>query len=58
MDIPIGRLQPETEVLLRFACEQLNLSGDGRRIVFDISHFEETLVDPRCVESLDSQLLR
>src|SRR5207249_1190276 len=58
MGIPVGRLQAEADVLRRLACEPLNLSGDGRQIVFNISHFEEALMDPRSVESLHPQFLR
>ena len=49
MNIPMGRLQAKAEVLLRLASEPLNLPGDGRLIILDISHFEEALVDPRSV---------
>src|SRR2546422_4688018 len=52
MDIPVGRLQAKAEVLLRVACEPLNLPIGGRLIVLDVSHFEEALMDPRSVESL------
>ncbi len=58
MDIPVGRLQAQAEVLFRLACEPLNLSGDGRLIFLDISHFEEALMDPRSVEPLLPQFLR
>src|SRR5260370_41037436 len=58
MEIPIGRLQAEADVLLRLACEPLSLPGDGRLIVLDISHFEKALVYPRSVDPKRSHFLR
>jgi len=58
MDIPVGPLQAEAEVLLRPACEPLNLPGDGRRIALDVGDCEEALVDPRSVDPPRPQFLR
>src|SRR5713226_9644988 len=58
MDIPIGRLQANAEVLLWLAGEPLNLPGDGRGVLLDVGHFEEALVDPRSVDPQSSHLLR
>src|SRR5262249_1577159 len=58
LEIPVGGLQAQAEVLLPLACEPLNLPDDGRLIALDVSHFEETLVNPRPVEALLPQFLR
>jgi hypothetical protein len=58
MEILIGRLQTEADVFRRLACEPSNLCGDGRRIVFNISHFEQALVDSRSIDSARPQGLR
>jgi hypothetical protein len=51
MNIPPGRLQSKAKVLYRLACEPLSFPGDGGLIVFDVSHFEEALMNPRSVDS-------
>src|SRR5205807_3991129 len=58
MDIPVGRLQAEADVLLRLACEPLSLPADGRLIALDVSHFEKALMDPRSVDPQRPHFLR
>ena len=56
MEIPVGDLQAQAEVPL--ACEPLYFPDDGRLIAFDVSHFEETLMNPRPIDALLPQFLR
>ncbi len=57
MNIEISGLQAKADVLLRLACEPLRFSRGGGRILFDVGDFEETLVDPRAVDSQAPHLL-
>ena len=52
VDIAVRRLQSEADVFLRLAREPLSFPGDSRLIVFDVGHFEKTLVDPCSAEPL------
>src|ERR1700722_2265708 len=58
MDIAVGRLQAETEVLFGLACEPLNFPRDACGIIGDIGHFEEALMNPRSTDVVCTQLVR
>ena len=55
--ILIGRLQAKAQILLRLACEPLNLPRSSHSIALDVSEFEEALVYPRSTDSLRPQFL-
>ena len=57
VDIPVRRLQAQTEILFGLARKPLDLFGDALRIVSRVGHFEVTLMDPRRVDSLRPQFL-